>query len=488
MTAKAERSGPWVTLDLATLAFVVRLAVLVYALAEPCWDGHYYDLGARRIAAGLGYSEDLIIAGPGGIERVVWSPWAHYPVGYSGFLALFFKVLGGGLAVAPLANALTGGALVAVVHRLAMHVFKSDRRAIVAALLVALHPGLVLYSGALMTEPLAALGMLAAVLAVVADRNAWRGAAIAGVLLGLTTLVRPNALLLAPFLPFLAPKSPRPSTLARRFVALGGRGVVVAALTFATVMPWTLRNCRVMDQCALVSTNAGWNLVIGAAPGATGKFEFLVGHTPEGAPACDEGGQVAQDRCWWRYGVSIIRRDLGRWLSLVPAKLHYTFDAEWFPINYLREARPDLVSASTHVAWGRALTIVNHALIVAAAVAGLGRRGVRGEALGKATQLVLAAAIVALAAYGLQLATPIVWPMAVIAGALPFVPLPGAPRRSPALIGVAAIIVGTLVTHAIFFGEDRYHLVATPAFAILAAGLARTSERRALTVRETIRT
>jgi len=233
-----------------------------------------------------------------------------------------------------------------------------------------------------------------------------------------------------------------------------------------------------MDQCALVSTNAGWNLVIGAAPGATGKFEFLVGHTPEGAPACDEGGQVAQDRCWWRYGVGIIRRDFRRWLSLIPAKLHYTLDAEWFPINYLREARPDLVSASTHVAWGRVLTVVNHALIVAAALAALGRRGLRGEPLGKAVQLLLAASMIALAAYGLQLDTPIVWPMAVLACTLPFLPLPGAPRRAGAEHGVAAIVLGTLVTHAIFFGEDRYHLVATPAFAILAAGLARTSEPR----------
>ena len=50
-----------------------------------------------------------------------------------------------------------------------------------------------------------------------------------------------------------------------------GRGLV-AALALATVAPWTWRNCRVMDACAFVSTNAGWNLVIGSAPGATGKF------------------------------------------------------------------------------------------------------------------------------------------------------------------------------------------------------------------------
>jgi hypothetical protein len=53
--------------------------------------------------------------------------------------------------------------------------------------------------------------------------------------------------------------------------------------------------------------------------------------------------------------------------------------------------------------------------------------------------------------------------------------LPGAPPRNAALLGVVALALTTLVTHAVFFGEDRYHLVATPAFAILAAGLFRRS-------------
>ena len=40
-------------------------------------------------------------------------------------------------------------------------------------------------------------------------------------------------------------------------------------------------------------------------------------------------------------------------------------------------------------------------------------------------------------------------------------------------MNMMTLILTTLLTHAIFFGEDRYHLVATPAFALLAAGIAR---------------
>ncbi len=481
------------TADLAALAFVARFAVLVYALTEPCWDGHYYDLGARRIAGGHGYSEDLFLANPDGTPNVVWHAWAHYPVGYSGFLAAFFKLFGGSLAVAPFANALTGAALVAVVHRVARYVFvaapesegadpKSARtgeiRAVVAALLVALHPGLVLYSGALMTEPLAALGFFVAAWLVLADDNPWRGAALAGIVLGATTLVRPNAILLAPFLA-LGARRLTGASLPRRAITLVARGAIVSVLALVTVMPWTLRNCRVMDRCTLVSTNAGWNLVIGAAPGATGKFEFLVGHTPEGAPTCAEGGQVEQDRCWFGYGAGIIRRDFSRWLSLVPAKLHYTLDAEWFPINYLREARPDLVSAETHIAWGRVLTGGSFGLIALAALASLGhplgRKGSNAIPLSSyAIQLALLAALSALVVVGLSgTSSPIAWPLGVAACLLPMLSLPGAPPRKSGEWIVAAMIVTTLVTHAIFFGEDRYHLVITPAFALLAAGLGR---------------
>ncbi len=462
---------------MALVAFVARVTVVLWALAEPVWDGFYYDLGARRIASGLGYSEDLVIAAADGGERVAWLPWAHYPVGYSGFLAAFYKVFGESLLVAPLVNAVTGALLAAVAHRIALHAFADEalvqERATIAGFLVALHPGLVLYAGAWMTEPLAALLMLSAILFARDERRA-RGIPLSGLALGLATLVRPNAVLMAPFVALAIPGFS--GSLPRRFFAWTARSAVVMVLALATVAPWTLRNCRVMDACALVSTNAGWNLVIGAAPGATGKFEFLVGHTPEGGPACDEGGQVAQDRCWWKYGVQLIRRDVRRWAALIPAKLHYTMDAEWFPINYLREARPDRISAAMHVAVGKTLTALHHLLVVVAALAAIGvYRPSRGQRFAYVPQLVALVLVVLLATRTVDASHPSVWAVGVAACLLPFLPFTGAPRVNATLLAVAAVVLTTLITHAVFFGEDRYHLVATPALCILAAGLGRRS-------------
>src|SRR5690606_14600162 len=102
----------------------------------------------------LGYSEDVII---GGVP--VWKPWCHYPVGYSAFLGGLYKVFGSALWVAPVANALVSTLTIAVVHRVALR-WLSVRRARVAALLCALPPGLILYSGGVLTEGLLALYLL----------------------------------------------------------------------------------------------------------------------------------------------------------------------------------------------------------------------------------------------------------------------------------------------------------------------------------------
>ena len=82
---------------LFALALAPRLYVALAWAGEPVWDGHYYDFGAKRIAAGFGYSDDIVVAG-----RTVWHPWCHYPVGYSALLGFVYRFFGSGLAVAPL--------------------------------------------------------------------------------------------------------------------------------------------------------------------------------------------------------------------------------------------------------------------------------------------------------------------------------------------------------------------------------------------------
>ena len=46
------------------VALIPRLWVALALRGEAVWDGHYYDFGARRIAAGFDYSDDIEVWHP----------------------------------------------------------------------------------------------------------------------------------------------------------------------------------------------------------------------------------------------------------------------------------------------------------------------------------------------------------------------------------------------------------------------------------------
>lgn len=443
-----KRDDAVFAVGLFAIAFVLRFLVARAVAGEPVWDGHYYDFGARRIAEGHGYSDDRVVNG-----ITEWHPWCHYPVGYSAFLALFYKLFGSSPAVAHVANALTGALVALVVHLLAREVL-SPRRARLAGSLAAVDPGLVLYGALVMGELLSALTTLSAFLVAirVSRTSALRGVVLGALVLGVGALVRPQALLCAPFLALVVPR--------RRWLA----ATVACACALVPVLPWTARNCAVMDGCALVSTNGGWNLAIGAFPRATGRFETL-----RSSDGCREvTGQVQQDRCWFAYGLEHIRRSPGRWLGLVAPKLANTFDHESFAVEYLREARPAAFPEERRVRWRTLLTTI-HRLLVALMPLAFVAIVVRGPRRAMQVQGALLFAFVVAALLAARADTPTFWPIVLAACAIAALPLPGRPETGPALLLPVVLVATTALTHAVFFGDDRYHMVVTPALCLFAA-------------------
>ncbi len=464
MATRARRDIAFTALATAA-ALVPRLYVAIAWAREPVWDGHYYDFGAKRIAAGLGYSDDLVVAG-----QAVWHPWCHYPVGYSGFLAAVYKLFGSGGHAGTVANAVVGALIVAVVHRIALRMI-GVWRARAAAALCAVHPGMILYSALLMSEPLATLGPLVALWLALRDRrrSPLRGALLSGAALGLTTLVHPQSILLTPGLGLAM----LPTLHWRAWRTLLARTAVVSATALAVVAPWTLRNCRVMDGCAFVSTNGGWNLAIGAFSRATGRFETL--HASDGCEIVT--GQVQQDRCWASVGWAAIRREPLRWLELAPKKLGYTFDHESFPVEYLREADPRSWPEPRRV-WWRELLTTFHRLLLSAAVFGFVARGARTWR-GVAVEAGLLAGCAGLVAWGFSADIPIFYPLALALPVAGLIPRSSAPYRGPVGAFVILAFVVFVVTHVVFFGEDRYHMVLSPLMCLMAAAALRRGGQRA---------
>lgn len=415
------------------VALAARLAVVAWVGTRfpAADDGVRYDALAARLAAGLGYTW----AWPDGAVTTV----AHYPVGYPAALALAYRVFGHSVVVAGVENACLGALAALAAHRLALAV--ADRRvALWAGLAVALHPGLVLYTTALMTEGLTAT--LVAVAAWIALRGASRApaghASLVGVVVGLAGLVRPQTLLLAPLLGLLA---------------AGKRGAILGATVAALVCtPWVVRNCSAVGRCTL-STNSGWNLLIGAQPGATGKWQAV--KVPE---ACkDVFGESTTDACFGREAVEDIEAAPWRWVALAPRKLAATFDYGGFGGYYLYLSNARLFSWSAVVAAGALETLYERAA-VALCLLGMGRAdGPRRRARrwmagtgallnvspwGWCAVLCLCVGQACLGVQGL--------------------------RRNP-LQAACLFVVGSLVAvHAVFFGVPRYALPAVPVLTALA--------------------
>jgi 4-amino-4-deoxy-L-arabinose transferase-like glycosyltransferase len=442
------------TAVVALVALLPRLYVAIAWSKEPVWDGHYYHLGAERLAAGLGYSEDSFAQG-----HLIWKPWVHYPVGYSLLLSFFYFILGPGLLIAPILNAVLGAAVTAVTHRFGWH-FTTPGRAKVAAALVALHPGLIAYSSLVMTEILSTLLLLGAGLAILTWPRSWRGYLTAGALLGVAVLVRPASLLALPLFLFMGERPFHRALL--RTAAAGG-------VAFLLILPWTYRNCTRLDGCALVSTNGGWNLAIGALT-TTGRFHVL--KASDGCAVVT--GQVQQDDCWKEVGKKKILANPTRWLGLIPKKLEQTYNHESYAVEYLHEADPAVWTEPRRTA-GRELLTFFHRLLLVAAALGVVRalHWVKPPPWDDAVQIGL---MVAIAMYATFAATREEHAFYWLAALLPLVailPLPGRPELGPAGRYLMGLLAATTLTHSVFFGEDRYHLVMTPALCLLAAGALR---------------
>ncbi|MCW3045851.1 MAG: phospholipid carrier-dependent glycosyltransferase [Solirubrobacterales bacterium] len=252
--SRARRS-PWLAagvLLLLVAALVIRLALVS---ATPGYvvtgDARDYDVHARSIAAGHGFSRTLAYG----------RPTAFRPPGYPYFLAGVYLLAGVDRAdatrrvhAARVAQAIVGTVIVALVGLLAAQL-GGAALGLVALGLAAVYVPLITVGGSVMSEPLFAVFMLGALAAAMQHRRSrhrYRYAVLAGVLGGLAILTRANALVL--LLPLaIAAWDARP----RLSRAALGPPAVLCVVALLVVTPWTVRNAREFHTFVPVSTQLG---------------------------------------------------------------------------------------------------------------------------------------------------------------------------------------------------------------------------------------
>jgi 4-amino-4-deoxy-L-arabinose transferase-like glycosyltransferase len=425
------------------LALTVRLCTVAFGAVRfpPADDGTFYHVVASRIAQGLGYTW----LWPDGAVTYA----AHYPVGYPALVGAGYALFGAHPGVAMTMNALFG-ALAAFAAQVLVLRAAPPRAALVAGLLVAFEPALVLYTPALMTEAVAGALLVVAGAVAVNERppRAEVRALVAGLLLGIGVLVRPELLLLCPAVGFLAGRG-----LGKGRVLVGMAIVLGASLCVCA--PWTIRNCVRLERCALVSMNGGWNLYIGSSPVGEGGWAPLekIGVPEECRTVYAEADK---DVCFGRAGLRAIARNPTGWLALVPRKLAATFDYGTAAAHYLSASNGTIVGERAKTAIGALELFGQRVLLLFGLVALARAEGPRPRARR------VIAVLAAVAAF-----LPGAW--------IGFIGLVTAGlllgRRlfdSPVALLSVSVVAMTAGVHAVFFGASRYTLVCLPSLAALA--------------------
>jgi 4-amino-4-deoxy-L-arabinose transferase-like glycosyltransferase len=275
------------------LAGAVR-ATFIVAVARhdhAFYDAVYYELQAREIGDGHGYNDPFEFL-PGASHRA--RPAADHPP-----LTVFaiLPVVAGGDAIGLAQSTtqlivrfqmlLTGLAGIVLMALLARRL-AGEAAGLIAAGIAALYPYLWVNDALIMSESLAVLAVVGALLLTfrLADDARIRTALALGLVCGVAALARAELILLAPLLAVPLLRTWRGRSWADRLAPVA----VVAAGTILVVGPWVVFNLSRFDEPTLISTNDGIAILgstcdavfSGHAIGLTNLTKCLPKHPPRG--------------------------------------------------------------------------------------------------------------------------------------------------------------------------------------------------------------
>jgi 4-amino-4-deoxy-L-arabinose transferase-like glycosyltransferase len=208
--------------------------------------------------------------------------------------------------------------------------------ALAAAAIVALLPSHILYASVLATENLFTPLLLASIYLFLRSQQSGSRPALlsAGLLLGLSALTRPIALLMpAAWFLFLLWKR-------RSLAAALGTAAQLVLVVLLTITPWIVRNAVVMNAFIPTATEGGVSFFTGLNDTADGHYSpyarRLVDELGEGL------GEVEKERLAYRLAGDFVRRNPGKVVLLVPLNLFHLFrdDVSGVGWNFKGASRP----------------------------------------------------------------------------------------------------------------------------------------------------
>jgi tetratricopeptide (TPR) repeat protein len=269
---------------IGALALLARLLHLIFIwntdlLRIPTIDAAYYHEWAGQIASGQLIGDSIFFMSP------------LYPY----LLGLVYAVFGPSIGIVFILQSLLGAFTVTLLYRW-IEARLGRTVAIVSGILAALYSPFIFFDGTLLTSTL--ILFLSTVILTLLDR-AVRNPSPAnplmlGIVLGLSALARPLALILVPVVWWVFYLHDRPAS-ARRF------GVTLLG-TLAVLFVVAVRNMFVGGEFTLTTSSAGMNFYVGNNPDATGLYWE--------APFLSSAEPQYEDEDYRRVASESVQRDL----------------------------------------------------------------------------------------------------------------------------------------------------------------------------------
>ncbi len=239
------------------LCLLLRLVwIFVFTPLELTDDPRAYDTIAKGLVQGEGYHEE--------------GKRAFRPPGYPYFLASLYTIFGAFTLPVRLVQTVMAVITCLIIFFLGKK-FANERTGLWAAGFFAVYPQCIRYPGNLYVETLFIFLFLYAMVFLfdVVKLPSYTKSIIAGILLGLSALVREVTLIL--ILPILLWAILVINSYSEK-KQLRKRLSVFVMFFVLTISPWTLRNYFLFQSFIPISTSGGFNFYLGNNPQATGQY------------------------------------------------------------------------------------------------------------------------------------------------------------------------------------------------------------------------
>lgn len=241
-------------LHLIIITSIIQLILIISFPNKPFADSiQYINLAQNLIKSGSYINQNGL-------------PTAFMPVGYPIYLFLIFKFISQDLIVVKIFNILISALFILILYQIFKTIL-TIKQLNLFLLLFAFYPNFLLNANVFMPDYLASFFMWFTIYLLLYDSSKYYKILLSGLFIGFGVLLRPQYSLVPFILLILLHKKEH----LKKFLI---RVLLFFAAISIMIMPWLIRNYKVFNEFPVLTTNDGFNFLMGNHSISSGKVNF----------------------------------------------------------------------------------------------------------------------------------------------------------------------------------------------------------------------